>query len=324
MEILTAQDSTLVTDIHYTYPLGYSAKCLKGAYRHEDLATFIHENNLSTHMVIVVSELLAAEHWDDPEYIHKTNTLGISVVEEQARNELTNKYYNQEAIDELIKRKEFPTWRYNYKDPDNERKFKFVIEDALFEYQIKRKIQDLIPQALEMAHYKSNEEGWPIEDEEGEYLIETDHRVIEKRKDAILEALIAPRVFTSSERVYNMPQPLCHWDYRSKWHQFFFVDVPEEGITVYGRGHNGSSGSREANGRWAHAFAHLEEIFGVGTPTYILRYDKHNKLHLKEYSTSFKVLDTDLSGNYPSDTATLHSLFRDRELSVMEYAYGID
>ena len=101
MEILTAQDSTLVTDIHYTYPLGYSAKCLKGAYRHEDLATFIHENNLSTHMVIVVSELLAAEHWDDPEYIHKTNTLGISVVEEQARNELTNKYYNQEAIDEL-------------------------------------------------------------------------------------------------------------------------------------------------------------------------------------------------------------------------------
>ena len=324
MRILTAPDSTLVTDIDYTFPLGYSAKCFKGAYQHDEIAQIICEKNLTTYMVTIVSERLAEEHWDAPVFIHKSNSLGICVAEETARKELTNRYYDQEALNGLIKKHELPTWRYNYKDPEDERKFIFELEDALFNYQVKRKIQEIIPQCLLEAAYKVDEEGWTVEDDNDNPVMETDPTIIEKRKEKILEDLLIPRVFTTNERVYNIPKPMSHWDYRSKWHQFFFVDVPEEGLTVFGRGHNGGSGSREENGRWAHTFAELAVTHGIETPSYLLRYNKHNELHLKEYTTYFRVLDTDLSGNYPSNSETLSRLFTDRTLPAMEYVYSID
>jgi len=324
MKILTAPDSTLVTDIHYTFPLGYSAKCLKGAHSHEDLATIIYEKNLTTHMVIVISERLAAHHWEDPQYVHSTNLLGCCILEEQARKELTNRYFDQDEIAGIIKNHEMPTWRYNYKDPESERKFKFELEDALFQYQIKRKMLELLPHHLELANFKFDDEDWPVENDDGEYAPEADPQVIEKRKNKILEDILIPRVFTDFERVYNMPQPLHHWDARCRWHQFFFVDIPEEGLTVYGRGHSGGSGSRADNGKWAHTFAELSETYGRVTSTYILRYDKDNALHLKEFHSDFRVLDCDLSGNYDSNSRTLQRLFHDRTLSVMEYVYSID
>jgi len=324
MKILTAPDSTIVTDINYTFPLGYSAKCFKGAHRHDELAPIIREKNLATYMVIVVSERLAASHWDNPQYLHYTNSLGCCVLEEEARRELTNRYFNQEELDAIIKSHSMPTWRYNYKDPEGERKFKFELEDALFQYQIKREMLKFLPRHLEDANFKFDEEGWLLEDDDGEYVPEVDPEAVKTRKDKILEDILIPRVFTETERVYNMPQPLHHWDARSRWHQFFFVDIPEEELTVYGRGHCGGSGSRHDNGKWAHTFAELAETYGVETPTYILRYDKDNILHVKEFHSTFRVLDTDLSGNYASDPQTTHRLFDSRTLCAMDYVYNLD
>jgi hypothetical protein len=90
------------------------------------------------------------------------------------------------------------------------------------------------------------------------------------------------------------------------------VELPNEGITLVQRGGNGSSGTREENGRWAHTFGLLASKYGIETPTYFMRYDAHNVWKKEFELETFATLGRDLSGNYQSCREVMAPIFKGR------------
>ena len=312
MKIIT-NEAGLIT-VEQEYPLVYSFSDTKwdAGSQHIKMAEWLFENkeHLSTYMVIVESEHLADEHFEDPAYIHKTNTIGMCRAEEEARKSMGNRWFKDTELTAIIEKKEFPTWRYNYQEqPKEERDFKRQIEDALFSYQEQKEMIKIIISELNAAKYKLDEEGFILEYDDDDNHLETDPQQVEKNRELLLERLLMPHIWTEYKRVYAMPNPFSHWDSRSFWHQFFFVENHKTKETLWDRGHGGGSGTRESNGRWSHTFAYLEKMFGVRTPTWHLIYNSHNQLVPHANYDSFKSLRYDLTGNYDWDYKESKELF---------------
>jgi len=211
--------------------------------------------------------------------------------------------------DEFIAKYELPTWKYNYKTEDtNERKFIHKLEDEIFEFQENVEIFDIISLEKENAKYKLDEDLYPVENENEEFILETDPKVVERQEKALIERMLAPRTQTLHERIYDMPEPFNHWDSRSFWHQFFFIEDKEENKCKYVRGNSGSSSSREYNGRWTHSFAYAAKR-DIKIPTFHLIYDQHNQLKHHTQYDEFKCLPYDVSGNYQSNRSEINELF---------------
>jgi len=278
---------------------------------HETIADWIFDNqeHINTYMVIVESEHLSNEHLDDPNYRHQTNHMCISDAEEKAITSLQNKWFREKEINHYIEKYAWPRVTYNYQEePEKEKRFKTRIEDALFRYQQNKEMILQIIANLDYAKYKLDEEGYPIEDDEGEYTL-ADEADVEKNKDLLLDQMLLPKVRSTYDRVYAMPEPLHYWDYRSFWHQFFFVENHTTQQTMWVRGQGGGSSSREENGRWAHAFAHLQKTYGIKTPSWHFNYDSHNILRCIHQYNSFKSFRYDLTGNYNWNRKDTESLF---------------
>jgi hypothetical protein len=322
----------VTTYFNFKYPISHDTSWLRnrmdhGAYyTHDKLAEIIAENKFKTYMAIAVCDRLGDEHWDDPLFIHKTNHLVCSELREMARREITNKYFSQSELDALILKKEFPLTEFNYKE-DEDRAFKRRIEDEIFNYQEQIKMFQDMTHILDDANYKLDDEGYIIETDDGDFIPETDPDIIEEQKRKLLERFFMPRVTTTCDRVYNMPEPFNYWDYRSSYHQAFYVELHDEEKTYVDMGGGGSSGRRESNGRWAHTFGLLATKYGIETPTFFMRYDKHNIFSEDFRLDTFATLGRDLSGNYSSTRDVMAPLFKGRiyeahtNESSLEYRY---
>lgn len=323
----------VTTYFNFKYPISHDTSWLRNrmdhgaCYTHDKLAEIVAENKFKTYMVITVCDRLADEHWDDPLFIHKTNHLIISEARDRARDILNDKYFSQSKLDALILKKEFQTKEFNFQD-DKERSFKKRIEDELFNYQEQVEMFHFMTNILKNAKYKLDDDGYILENaEENEFILEADTEVIEEQKLKLLERFLMPRVTTTFDRVYNMPDPFNYWDYRSYYHQAFYVELHDEEKTYVDIGGNGSSGRRESNGRWAHAFGLLATKYGIETPTFFMRYNKHNIFSEDFRLDTFATLGRDLSGNYSSTRDVMAPLFKGRVYeahtneSSLEYRY---
>lgn len=318
------------------------------------LSKKIKENGFTTLAITIEAEWLQEDLWDKPEYMHKTNDLIVCEAREEARRELLCHYFKKEEMENFLKKNEIPTWKYNYKNENekekeeenegeneepeeenkeehkdhekDERKFRFEVEDAVYDYQETAKMVENLLEHLELAQYKLNEEGWPIEEEEevsfsSDYQIETDPLKVKENKKILLERYLKPRIQTEHVRVYNMPKKFWHFDSRGSWSQFFFVFNSKETFCV--RGNGAGSGTREDNGRWSHTFACLSEDYGIETPTYHLLYNSRNELKLLDKYSEYKALRRDLSGNYDPDTCGDKTLYRELDRLFGEWSGDI-
>lgn len=304
--------------IVFEYPLAYHLEQLRGLYTHDQIADMLMQegDRYRFYMCVVTCDRLADEHWDDPAYLRKENNICVCEAREDARRDLVNKYMSDEELKAFIKKQEYPTWKYNYKEqPENERGFVRLLEDSIFEYQQLVGMVGVVRQVLSMAKYALDADGYPIEveneNEEDEYKTITDPEVIERQENMLLERYLKPRVYTSCERVYDMPAPFNYWDSRSFWHQFFFVEDLKSEVTFYARGQGGSSGCREVNGRWVHTFGTLAKKYGVAVPTFRLNYDEHNQLWLKDSYPGFRCCHYDMIGNYQASYSEAEDLLKD-------------
>lgn len=330
--ILIDKETNNVT-INIPYAVTYRLSGIDKIFNHVELATALKDKGLETCMVIIESEHLADEHWDDPLCMQKTNNIMISEAHEEARKEINYRYFRDAELKSFIESEQLPTWKYNYKDESQEkerRAFRFLVEDAIFEYQemlllvqiMERRLQDASKFKLDEGGYLIHEEDAGFVegsekltfDEDG-YAVITDPIAIEKQRELVLRRMLKPRVNTKHERVYNMPDPFCYWDSRSSWHQFFLVTDKKNNEVLINRGCGGSSGAREENGRWSHAFAHLSKEYGIETPTYHLKYDEHNQLKFIKKYDEFRTLSYDLCGNYRvDDYKTVDALFEGKKI----------
>jgi len=310
LELLKNEDGT--SFIKYDYPMAYSSNLFKRCFcSHEEIAALVADQGLKTYMVITVADMLDDEHWSDPDYLHRTNHITISKAQEEARKELTNKYFSEIELGKIFAKRQFPLKEFNYKD-DEGRKFSRRIEDELFNYQEMSGMVEIMVSVLESAKYKMDDDGYLVEDGEGNYTPETDAAAMERNRETLLEEYLIPRIYTKRERIYNMPEPLSHWDSRSPWHQTFYLEIPAEGITLVSRGGSGSSGAREENGRWSHAFGLLANKYGIETPTFFMRYNAHNCWKEEFRLATFATLGRDLSGNYHSTREVMAPIFTER------------
>lgn len=333
--ILIDKETNNVT-INIPYTLTYRLSELDKILDHVNLAKALKEKDLGICMVIIESEFLADGHWDDPAFMHKTNNLMVCEAHEEARKEINYKYLRDAELEEFIKNEELPTWRYNYQDESKEKNgriFKFEVQDAIFEYQEMRELVQIMERRLQDAgKYLLDEGGYIIHEDDAKYIeglgevgevvfdedgyaVVTDPEVIAKQRELVLRRMLKPRVNTKHERVYDMPDPFCHWDSRSSWHQFFIVTDKKNNEVLINRGCSGSSGAREENGRWSHAFAYLSKEYGVETPTFHLKYDEHNQLKFVKKYDEFKTLPYDLCGNYQVDNyRAVDALFEGKKI----------
>lgn len=269
-----------------------------GSPTHEAIASLIAKNNWPCYMAIVNSERLDDSLWEDPTKLHKTNYVSLSEGLYDVRRNMMNRYFKEEDLKGFFKKYEFPLDRYNFKeDEEKERRLKFEVEDALFQYQEQVELFELVTEAVKDAEYELDGEGYVVFDDNDEP-VKAKPEDVEKNRKVILERFLIPRVYTKHERVYDMPKPFHYWDSRSKWHQYFFVDIPSGGITTFSIGGGGSSCRREDNGRWAHVFATLRGKYGIKIPTKVFLYNKFNEMKLIEESEEFQTLRFDITGNY--------------------------
>lgn len=336
MEIVKTRMSGNGAAIDLTpYKREYSLDFLNTLYHHaelsEALAPLIKEGHVETQMIIIESQRLADEYWDDPKYMHKTNHLCFCEAQQDARKELVNRYFRTEALVKFSTDNDLSTWKYNYKEQEEkERIFKFEVEDAIFEYQERLKIAETVIDAVKEAETylfdecgyvqckddMNNVEGVEFDDEG--YALVKDPEVIKQQRDSILHRLLKPKMMTEHARVYDMPDPFCHWDYRSFWHQWFAIVDKRTNQIVIHRGNSGSSGAREENGRWGHTFCHLAKVHGIETHTSHLLYNKHNQLELRASYDTFKSLRYDLCGNYQVESySEVDKLFEGRYLEIL-------
>jgi len=308
-------DGAGLVSVEQDYPLVYrfTESRWRAGSDHIEMARWINDNkdDLSAYMFIVEDEFLADEHLSDPKYLERTHSIGACEAAIEARRRIGNSWFSKEDIESIIKKYQFPTHKYNYKDQDaGERQFKYELEDALFEYQERVEKVRMVADYLNDCSYKLDEDGFAVENEEGDLIVEADPDEIEKNKEKILERLLMPKLLTDFRRVYEMPEPFCHWDSRSFWHQFFFLENHKTKETLWDRGHSGGSGTRESNGRWAHTFALLTKEYGFSIPTWHFIYDEHNRWIFHTKHDTFKTLRYDLTGNYQFDHQKSAELFK--------------
>ena len=239
---------------------------------------------------LVVREHLASNLIYLPDYATVETHIIVSIVEEDARKMIGDRYSDESEAVALLK-----TWgvdfsKGNASTKEEDHKHKFLLVDKFFEMEVRALYPEVIAKYKEWFKVTYNEdtdeetpkseqefqETWPLE----------------------LKRLLAPRTATSWERRYDlMPTPYSHWDGRNVWQQYFFVTPKiDPSVTYYTRGGSGGSGQRHDQGLMAHTFCTLDDNSPIPTQVYL--YTKHNAFVLQHEYESFHCIDRELSGNY--------------------------
>lgn len=306
---IKCKNQNVVDEVLFSKPLDYEWN-LSGddKLNHETMAKYFAENKCKCASIIITIQHLNNSLYDDPNHMHKTNHLMCSIVEEEARERSLNRYYNGEELQKIIEKYELPKWAVNFGDNQEEenKKFRVELEDAIFEAQKNQHYCEIINEYMEMCRYDYNEE--TEEDTK-----RTDDQ-FQKAWTQEKEKIFMPRYRTRYDRVYHMPDPFCHWDYRNPFQQYYFIEL--DNVIYWTKGGTGSSGQREHHGRYAHTFAMLEHNYKYTIPTYCFLYDEMNIFrHVKDYKT-FKAIVFDLYGNYGVDWSETKYLFEERLLKL--------
>jgi hypothetical protein len=192
-------------------------------------------------------------------------------------------------------------------ESEEDRRFRMQLEELVWDAQENTLLETLFEE------YKE-ETKWNYDEETGEEIAlshDESARAWEKR---VLE-LFLPRVRTEYARMYAMPEPLCFWDDRNQFQQWFlWTDMKK---IYYAQGGSGSSGQREAMGRFAHLFAFLATKHHVEAPTWVLLYTEDNRLRVLEQSKRFYAINRELTGNYRPIHEDTRTLFQGRLLHMI-------
>jgi hypothetical protein len=214
-----------------------------------------------------------------------------------------------DEVRELLKRHEVDCSAGNHHDEDEHYKFKDGLEMQYYDNRYLLKIPEIIESEKEMCKYDYDEN-----DEEIEI---TDPAELQARIDKRMEEIIIPRTRLTWERVYDMPKPLSHWDYRSHFHQHFFIDDGEN--ILHASGNYGSSGARWDLGIMIHAFAMLSDV-----RTYIMVYNEFNELVLKEEHSQFRCVSPSYGCNYHCDRDVSNKLVEGICVNKTDYVKTTD
>ena len=100
------------------------------------------------------------------------------------------------------------------------------------------------------------------------------------------------RIRERRERRYDLPAPLDWWDSRNPFQQYYFV--PEADFMAVGG--SGSSGQREQHSLIGYTFALFRRHTPV--PTFLLAYDRHNRVRFVDEFKDLCLVDLCLGSNY--------------------------
>jgi hypothetical protein len=112
------------------------------------------------------------------------------------------------------------------------------------------------------------------------------------RKKFDARKISRPRTEVRRERLYSMPRPLCWWDGRNRYQQYFVMPAQ---MSVCQGGGAGSS-QRETQSRFGFAFAIADGKRRV--PTHVLAYDRHNRLLFVDTMRRLCLAPYDMGSNY--------------------------
>ena len=104
--------------------------------------------------------------------------------------------------------------------------------------------------------------------------------------------ITAPRVEVRRERLYKMPQPLCWWDGRNRYQQYFMM--PSQKAVCHGGG--AGSSQRKTQSLFGLAFSLVDSQKRI--PTHILVYNRHNELLFVITVNRFCLVANDVGSNY--------------------------
>jgi len=289
----------------WALPIDQTGRQGEDNYQHPELAKhFVGRECLS---IIVYEKLLGDEYRTNPEYNRQTPKVLISQIHEEARKEMSNHYFSDEDIVKYAEKYGIRLEGPNYGE-EWSGKHKSSVKDAIFAAQETMLIPEIVERHRDGFKYQS--------DEDGNDITLTEQQVEEQWPEEYLR-LMLPRTYVQNERVYNMPDPMHHWDRRDTWRQFYLVRL--DNCLFYQRGSSCSSGSRLYHGLMAHTFASLETDHGKTIPTVTMAYNEHNQLVLSSIYDRFHAVGMDLTGNYHGDRDEVKRLFAERTLSVKSY-----
>jgi hypothetical protein len=250
---------------------------------HEGVADQIRGTKL--YSIIIFDEHLHDDLADNPKYARIENHLLDCELLRQAKGDypFSRDVPMIDEVRELLNRHAVDTSAGNHHDEKEHYKFKDELEMQYYDNRYLLKIPEIIEAEKEMCGYDDDDN--PILNE----------LVLENKIKQRMEEIIIPRTQKTWERVYDMPKPLSHWDYRSSFHQHFFIDNGNE--ILHAAGNYGSSGARWDLGIMIHAFAMQAEV-----TTYVMVYNEFNELILKEeYPRQFRCVHPHYGCNYHID-----------------------
>lgn len=112
------------------------------------------------------------------------------------------------------------------------------------------------------------------------------------------ERLFAPRIETTRERYYRIPEPLDWVDWRTPYDNLFIWE--ENGQKQARRGGSGSSGAREINSIFILGLLELNKHTPV--PSFLFVYTQKNELKFLKKFDRLCIPNRDIGSNYPACT----------------------
>src|SRR3984885_3417579 len=108
---------------------------------HEDMAKQFAKMPWNYLTIIVQTEPMAEKLWDDPKHAHISYTTLCSEVEESARRQAGDHFFNDSQIEGIFKKNRFPKNRYNWEaeegEVDDEVPIETELKDAIYDAQVK-------------------------------------------------------------------------------------------------------------------------------------------------------------------------------------------
>jgi hypothetical protein len=104
--------------------------------------------------------------------------------------------------------------------------------------------------------------------------------------------ITASRIEILRDRLYEMPQPLCWWNGRNSYQQYFVI--PSQKVICQGGG--AGSSQRETQSLFGLAFSLVDAQKRI--PTHILVYDRHNVLLFVTTVKRLCLVPNDMGSNY--------------------------
>jgi len=274
--------------------------------RHEELVETLKDKKLFS--ILIFADFLEDDLREDPEHCRKDLHVLVSEVEEEARKQIGyNGYYSKEEILELCERFGLEVASHSYNEEDN-RKHWIKLENAFIELR-QRLLVPSILQGFKKSFKETDPDTWEDRDS---LLTKEDMKTL--WPDYFMKIMM-PRTSKSYHRNYDyIPKPMCYWDSRHSWQQYFFISDGEGAPIQWIKGGYASSGARENQGRMAHTFATLDGSMKI--KTLIARYTSKNILVPDVEFESFKTQPQELSGNYYSNRDVIRELFKGKLITV--------